>query len=68
MRVMLAYGGVGARVRVMVRGGCLLLRGSEMMHGSMMVTGLRMGQSKQTHKCCLNATDMENIEEDEEAR
>ena len=61
-----ADGSVGARVSLMMRGGCLPVRGSERMAWKMMMIGVGVGKSKQKYMCCFNATDMEKSEENGE--
>ena len=45
-----ANGSVGARVRLMVRGGCLPVRGSKIMEIMMMIS-VCVGQKKQRYMC-----------------
>ena len=57
---------LGARVRLMVREGCLPVERAKGWHGSMFMIVVVVGKSKQKNMCCLNATDMEKSEQDRE--
>ena len=54
-----ADGRVGVRVRLMARGGCLPVRGSERMAWKYADDCCGCGQVEQKNMCCLNVTVIE---------